>query len=438
MKNTLKTHFFTKTKADLPAKPSQALRILHTSDWHLGKMLYNQSRYDEFAKFLDWLQDALLVHQVDILIVAGDIFDTMTPSNRAEQLYHQFLAQAYKNQIKHIIIVAGNHDSPTNLQKTKEVLGALNTHVIGHASQNPEDECLCLYDQGKPMAIVLAVPYLRERDVRQSLGGESWQDKNEQVLAGVAKHYAHLSQLAQAQKDTLTKQHKTHLPIIATGHLFAAGASVSSSDDGMRDLQVGTLGQISSSIFDDNLDYVALGHIHAPQMVAKKNHIRYCGSPIAMGFGEMGKTKQVLVVDFQEDQPPQVHSLTVPVFQDLASIKGDMDFIKQSLEQLKTKNRSIWLEIEYIGEEILTNLKQEILAALQDSQLSALSIKNKRLYQGSLNNKQTGFHLNELDEMQVFLQRLGKEALSAQEIQDLSLAYQELLNQLHETDHQAE
>ena len=92
-----KTHL-THQSPIVPAlpKPKDSLRLLHTSDWHLGKLLYNQSRYDEFAKFLDWLIEALILHQVDILIIAGDIFDTMTPSNRAEYLYHHFLASAFK------------------------------------------------------------------------------------------------------------------------------------------------------------------------------------------------------------------------------------------------------------------------------------------------------------------------------------------------------
>lgn len=140
-----KTHL-THQSPIVPAlpKPKDSLRLLHTSDWHLGKLLYNQSRYDEFAKFLDWLIEALILHQVDILIIAGDIFDTMTPSNRAEYLYHHFLASAFKNHIQHIIIVAGNHDSPTSLQKTKEVLGVLNTHVIGSVSQDKSDELIVL------------------------------------------------------------------------------------------------------------------------------------------------------------------------------------------------------------------------------------------------------------------------------------------------------
>lgn len=437
MTSQLKSHFATNT--DIPTiHKTTPLRVLHTSDWHLGKLLHTQSRYDEFAKFLDWLLQVTVKNQVDVLIVAGDIFDTMTPSNRAEQLYHQFLADAYRHDIKHIIIVAGNHDSPTNLQKTKEVLGILNTQVVGHIGDDAEKEVLTLTDTlGVPMAIVMAVPYLRDRDVRTSGTAQDASDRTAQLLQGIAEHYQTLADIAKQKQQAIFDAHQIQVPIIATGHLFAAGASVSSKDDGMRDLQVGTLGQISADIFDECIDYVALGHIHAPQKVAGKEHIRYCGSPIAMGFGEIGKEKQVLLVDFTPDTPPVIHQIAVPIFHSLASIRGNFDAIIAQLDELKQRNEPIWLEIEYTGSELIGDLRSKIITHLENSQILALSIQNKSITKTGIHKASDAINLQTLSEIDVFDKRLANEDISDEQKSALRQAYKQLLQQMYETDSKA-
>ncbi|WP_087814251.1 exonuclease SbcCD subunit D C-terminal domain-containing protein [Psychrobacter sp.] len=274
------------------------LTILHTSDWHLGRRLYGRMRYEEFEAFLSWLQDTISAQQIDVLIVAGDIFDTMTPSNRAQALYYEFLGKVSKSCCQHIVIVAGNHDSPTFLDAPSNVLKFLNVHVIGTACEDLNDEVLVLDDtDGNPHCIIAAVPYLRDRDVRSSQAGESADSKDANVIAGICAHYDDVADIAKAIQAELTKAHKRHIPIIATGHLFALD-SKTTEDDGVRDLYVGNLGQISASMFDSCFDYVALGHLHVPQRVGSCDHIRYSGSPIAMGFGEARQQKQVLLVQF--------------------------------------------------------------------------------------------------------------------------------------------
>lgn len=143
------------------------LTILHTSDWHLGRRLYGRLRYDEFAAFLNWLQDTISAQQVDILVVAGDIFDTMTPSNKSQTLYYEFLGKVSKSCCQHVVIVAGNHDSPTFLDAPSNVLKFLNVHVVGTACDDLNDEVMVLDDAaGTPHCIIAAVPYLRDRSVR--------------------------------------------------------------------------------------------------------------------------------------------------------------------------------------------------------------------------------------------------------------------------------
>ncbi|MGP4849262.1 metallophosphoesterase family protein, partial [Marinobacter sp. 1Y8] len=131
------------------------LTILHTSDWHLGRRLYGRLRYEEFELFLHWLQDTISAQKVDILIVAGDIFDTMTPSNKAQALYYEFLGKVSRSCCQHVVIVAGNHDSPTFLDAPSNVLKFLNVHVIGTACDDLDDEVLLLNDaKGIPSCII--------------------------------------------------------------------------------------------------------------------------------------------------------------------------------------------------------------------------------------------------------------------------------------------
>ena len=290
--------FHSSLSPTMPVSTTIPLTILHTSDWHLGRRLYGRLRYDEFEAFLSWLQDTISAQQVDVLIVAGDIFDTMTPSNKAQALYYEFLGTVSKSCCQHVIIVAGNHDSPTFLDAPSNILKFLNVHVIGTACEDLNDEVMVLDDtDGNPHCIIAAVPYLRDRDVRSSSAGESGQTKDANVIAGICAHYDNVADIAKTKQAALAKVHQRHIPIIATGHLFAAGGTTT-DDDGVRELYVGSLGKVSADMFDDCFDYVALGHLHVPQRVGGRENIRYSGSPIAMGFGEARQQKQVLLIEF--------------------------------------------------------------------------------------------------------------------------------------------
>ena len=123
------------------------MKILHTSDWHLGRTLYGRKRYQEFEAFLCWLAETIDQEQVDVLLVAGDVFDTSTPSNRAQELYYRFLCHVATSSCGHVVVIAGNHDSPSFLNAPKELLKALNVHVIGSVTENREDEVLLLRNQ---------------------------------------------------------------------------------------------------------------------------------------------------------------------------------------------------------------------------------------------------------------------------------------------------
>lgn len=274
------------------------LTLLHTSDWHLGRRLYGKARYDEFAQFLAWQIAVINQHHVDVLLIAGDIFDTSTPSNQAQTLYYDFLNKVNQTACRHVVIVGGNHDSPSFLDAPKALLKSLKTHVIGAIGDNLADEILVLNDpHGTPELLIIAVPYLRDRDVRTVASGENLDDKQNKLTAGIQAHYQAVTELALAKQAELERQTGKKIPLIGTGHLFAQGG-VTVEGDGVRELYVGTLAHVTTEIFDPRLDYVALGHLHVPQAVGGQAHIRYSGSPIAMGFGESQQQKQVHLVRF--------------------------------------------------------------------------------------------------------------------------------------------
>ena len=251
------------------------MKILHTSDWHLGQALYGRKRHEEFRLFLEWLIQVLRDEAVDVLLVSGDIFDSGLPSNQAQALYYRFLCEAAKSPCRHIILTAGNHDSPSFLDAPQALLQAMDVHVIGHALE-PDEEVLLLNDaKGLPELVVCAVPFLRDRDLyRLRLDGDT--DERDALLAhGMHEHYRRCAEKAEALRS-LTSQRFPDcppLPVIAMGHLFAAGGTVG-EDDGVRDLRIGSLGQISADIFPPCFDYVALGHLHGPQKVNKEERIR--------------------------------------------------------------------------------------------------------------------------------------------------------------------
>ena len=277
------------------------LTLLHTSDWHLGRRLYGKPRYDEFKQFLDWQLQTLREQKVDVLLIAGDIFDTTAPSNQAQNLYYDFLSQVCHTDCRHVIIVAGNHDSASFLEAPKQLLKAFNIHIIGSMTDTPTDEVITLLDKaGQPELIVMAVPYLRDRDVRTVGHGERLDDKERKLAQGIKAHYAQIADIAIAQQAQLHAKYKRSIPIVATGHLFTVGGQTMEGD-GVRDLYVGSLGSIGAEIFHPQIDYVALGHLHIPQAVGGQPHIRYAGSPIAMGFGESRQQKQVHLLRFDAD-----------------------------------------------------------------------------------------------------------------------------------------
>jgi len=405
------------------------MKILHTSDWHLGRSLYGRGRTDEFAAFLNWLAELVEQQEIAILIIAGDIFDTTAPSNRVQELYYSFLCRVGKSACRHVVVIGGNHDSPSFLNAPKAVLNALNVHVVG--AMDIENELLVCRDAtGSPEAIVCAVPYLRDRDIRQSEAGESIDDKRTKLAEGVRAHYHLLGEMAEAARGNL------NIPIIGTGHCFAAGG-ITLADDGVRELNIGSLDHIEAAAFPACFDYLALGHLHVPQKVAKSETLRYCGSPIPMGFGEATQQKLVLEIDF-EGRTPTVSEIPIPCFQPLRRVTGNLEQILEALTQLKLEHSTAWLEIEYTGDEIIGDLRDQVEVAIKDSDLEIRRIKNKRVIDRALKSIDTAETLDDLEPTEVFVRCLETHEIPDAQRPALTTAYAEILQTLEEADPKAE
>lgn len=409
------------------------MKILHTSDWHIGRTLYGRKRYEEFEAFLTWLAETIQQEQVDVLLVAGDVFDTSAPSNRAQELYYRFLCRITASTCRNVVVTAGNHDSPSFLNAPRELLRALDVHVLGNVMENPGDEVLLLNKQdGSPELIVCAVPYLRDRDIRTAEAGESIEDKELKLSEGIRSHYAEIVALAEQKRNELG----IDIPIIAMGHLFAAGGQTVDGD-GVRELYVGSLAHVTAGIFPASVDYVALGHLHVPQKVNASDMIRYSGSPLAMGFGEAKQNKSVCLVDF-EKKNAEVKVVDVPVFQRLERIKGGWKEISTRILELSATKSQAWLEVVYDGEEVIGDLRERLDAALSGTLLEILRVKNNRITDRILNQNHEDETLDDLNVNDVFERCMSMHNVPDEQRPELLRAYQETLTSLYEHDKMAE
>lgn len=409
------------------------MRVLHSSDWHIGRTLYGRKRYDEFEAFLNWLAETIRQKEIDVLLVAGDVFDTSTPSNRSQELYYRFLCRVAASSCRHIIITAGNHDSPSFLDAPKELLLALDVHVVGAITEDISDEVIVLGDTaGEEELIVCAVPYLRDKDIRCSEAGEGIDDKEKKIIDGIRNHYASVCSLALEIK----KKADRIVPVIVMGHMFTAGGKTDDGD-GVRDLYIGSLGHIGSDIFPAWVDYVALGHLHVPQKVNGLDKVRYSGSPIPVGFGEAKENKSLCIVDFYSETP-EVELLSIPVFQKLVRIKGDWNHIRTRLLELAASGSDSWIEVFYDGEEIIGDLRDRIDSLVSGTALEILRIRNDRIVSQVLSLADENESLNDLSEKEIFERCLEAHDVSMEERYELRLAYTEIISSMNEADSRAE
>lgn len=380
------------------------MRLLHTSDLHLGQNFMGQSRETEHAAFLAWLVEQVQTHQVDAVLVAGDVFDTGTPPSYAREQYNQFIV-ALRDSGARLIVLGGNHDSPAMLAESRGLLARLDTVVVPTLMQSPQDHVYRIPGRnGAPGMILCAVPFIRSRDVSRSEAGQSADEKRGTMMEGIAQHYARIHDAALALRDS----ERLPLPIVASGHLTTVGASTS---DSVREIYVGSLNAFPTSAFPPAA-YIALGHIHRPQKVGGLDHIRYSGSPIALSFDEAGQDKQVLLVEFEAAMLKSVTALAVPRFRLLARVSGNLEQLQHRLQAVARQvsdGELGWVEVTVESEDYLPDLQSRVVAMVESLPLEVLRIRRQRGVVNTVIDAGDGLHLDELQPRDVFAQRLAQE-----------------------------
>ena len=410
------------------------IRILHTSDWHLGSQLCGKKRYDEQEKFLAWLLSLINAEKPDILIVAGDIFDSSTPTNRSLEIYYQFLARIARSCCRHVIITAGNHDSPSLISAPKELCSHLNITVVGTIPDDPKEMVMAIKDQeGNPGCIVCPIPYLRDRDIRIAKAGESTDEKTAQLLAGIKSCYYETGRYA----EELRVQYNADIPIIAMGHLFAAGGTTR-EDDGSRDLYLGTLACVREDAFPSCFDYVALGHLHLPQKVSGKDTRRYSGAPLPMGFGESGERKSVLIVDLIPGSGTIVREIEVPVFQRLFRIKGTFEEVTSGISRLIWEGSAVYAEVILEDCSIIPDAQEKIREMTKNTSVEVLRVKNTRIKGLIFEDSETLEALDQLSPEEVFIRRMNAADIPEDERGEYLDMFREIKNGISEEDQNCE
>ncbi len=394
--------------------------ILHTADWHLGARLVDHERSAEHQCFLQWLLETIQTRQVDLLIVAGDIFDSANPPQTALAQYYRFLA-ALSGTNCAVLIIGGNHDSAATLNAPRELLRSLRVHVHGAAPADSTDALLEF-----PDAIVCAIPFLRERDVRTAEAGQTHDEIVASLRAGIKAHYAKI--LAAAQNAAAGR------PIIGTGHLTAVGVTSATSE---RDIHIGNLGAVGADCFD-GYDYVALGHIHRPQCVARRESVRYAGSPIFLAFDEVANAKQVVILTVNKNQPVTHEALPVPLWRKLASAQCDVASLVSTLQRLKDEAVSTiltpWVELTISDTVAPADLDPMVRAAAAAAGVQVLKLVRQKSTTPFVLSPLAGRELHETTPQDIFAEKLRREGVepSSDDYVALMGTFHELLSHMQE------
>ncbi|MEV4778812.1 exonuclease SbcCD subunit D C-terminal domain-containing protein [Burkholderia sp. LMU1-1-1.1] len=395
------------------------MRLLHTSDWHLGQSLHNFERHYEHQCFLDWLLDTVVSEQADALLIAGDIFDNANPSSASQKQLYRFLQRA-KERAPHLnlIVIAGNHDSPGRLEAPGPLLEAHGTRVVGAVQRDADGaidiEALVLPLTGSGGAVeawCLAVPFLRPGDVPRMPAEDGGADP---YLAGIALLYKQALELALAKRQD-------GQAILAMGHCHMVDGQM--SNDSERRIVIGGTEMLPAGIFDPAIVYAALGHLHLAQAVGKQDHIRYCGSPIPLSFAEVGYQHQILRIDIDGAAVGAITAIHVPRAVELLRIPAKPAPLAQVLEELAAldvpdapPDQQPFLEVRVRLDAPEPGLRSRIEAALEGKPVRLAKIETSSAARASSIDSDV-MTLDQLEQLkpddifrQLYQQRFGNDA----------------------------
>jgi len=334
------------------------IRILHTSDWHLGATLEGVSRDEEHRQFLKWLKELLCQEQVEVLVVSGDVFDQVQPSAEAQRMYFGFLHGAQDTPLRQVVVVGGNHDSAARLDAPRELLGGLGVHVVGglKAHEGDWERCICpIRDaRGQVEAVALAVPFVHEYrlGVRTAMVDEA--DIRKSFEERFSAFYTHLTERALEVGQGAT--------LLATGHLACAGGEA--GDAPVEIHMAATLGGLPGMIFDPRLSYVALGHLHRMQRV-EGSAAWYSGTPVALTVREAQTPRHVLLVDLQGQEDPAVRPVEVPLWRTILELRGEPEAVLEQADALDHQGPlpallSVVLEVDHFTPGLEDDLQRAV------------------------------------------------------------------------------
>lgn len=370
------------------------MKILHTADWHLGHQLHGHDRRFEHDAFLDWLTDTLKARQIDALLVAGDLFDTANPPASAWQQLYRFLARLRAEMPRlDMVLIGGNHDSPSKLDAPHELLRAFDLHLVGSISRDKDgnletDRLLVpLHDnEGKVAAWCAAVPFLRSSDLRV----EPLAEGQDRLIEGVRQIYAEV--LTEGRKRCEQDQ-----ALIAMGHAYLAAGQLSELSE--RRVLGGNQHALPADIFT-GADYTALGHLHLAQRPAEGIH--YSGSPLPLSLTETGYRHQVLEVTLEAGQLAAVEAIPVPRSVEMIRLpQGSLDEALAAIDALELPDRpqeaQPFLEVRLLLPKPEARIRERILAALAGKPVRLARINTQ--YQGSGQGLADGRERRRLDEL---------------------------------------
>lgn len=400
------------------------MKILHTADWHIGKKLHKHYLYEDFDLFINWLIKLITEQKIEAVLISGDVFDLANPSAEARKQYYRALLQLKKTNCQ-LIITGGNHDSPSMLDAPKEILNELNVTVIG-GMPSKIDECLIPLQnkKGENELIVAAIPFLRDSDLRSIDEEVVYENRIEAIRKGIE---ATFTKAAKTSKDLYPE-----LPVLAMGHLYAAGIE---SSDSERDIQIGNQAAFQASQFGTEFSYVALGHIHKPQRVNAQIPTFYSGSALPLSFSERKDEKRLLLIDTENGFEPE--SIAIPSFRKLIRINGSIAEIQQKLFSLESQGSlTNLIEVELKEE----NYDANLIAQLDDlvtnfEQANFEIVKHRATFKNQLRESGKLFeshqHLEDLKPQEVFQKLLAQHSYAEEVKEKVNIAFQELLEEVN-------
>jgi exonuclease SbcD len=288
-------------------------------------------------------------------------------------MYYSFLVKLKVSSCKSVIITGGNHDSPGTLNAPKHILEALSIKVVGKATENIEDEVFKIDINGEKV-IIGAVPYLRDGDIRRAVAGESFDELTDKYKTALINHYKSVE--AQSKLINIS-----NAPVIAMGHLFATGGSISDSE---KNIYVGTLGHIGAEDFPTYFDYIALGHLHRPQIIGKNDKVRYSGSPNILSFSEINYDKKVLVLTIENNKVREVKDVVIPRFREFYRITGTIAECMEAFPSIisNSYNLTPWVEIVLNENNTINTDDLKKFAENHSFEILKISLKNQRKTKG--------------------------------------------------------